>query len=93
MPEIISAKITPKLKYCSVTLVDVEWTFSFIKIFWVQLTTEHLKQYSIVSVYNSIITIYKTCWFMNNNKNTGYNIICYITVFFLLIVAALINMF
>lgn len=57
LPEVISAKNAPKFKYCPVTSADVERSFSVYKNILSDqrhnLTTEHLEQYLIVSVYNS----------------------------------------
>lgn len=58
LPENISANIAPKFKFCPVTSVDVERSFSTYKNILNDrrhnLTTEHLEQYLIVNVYKNI---------------------------------------
>lgn len=57
LPETISANIAPKFKYCPVTSVDVERSFSTYKNILNDrrhnLTTEHLEQYLVVYVYKN----------------------------------------
>lgn len=57
LPETISANIAPKFKYCPVTSVDVERSFSTYKNILSDrrhnLTTQHLEQYLIVYVYKN----------------------------------------
>lgn len=57
LPETISANIAPKFKYCPVTSVDVERTFSTYKNILNDrrhnLTTENLEKYLIAYVYKN----------------------------------------
>lgn len=54
LPETISANIVPKFKYCQVTSIDVERSFSTFKNILTNqkhnLSTENLEQYLIVNI-------------------------------------------
>lgn len=59
LPETISSNVAPKFKYCPVTSVDVERSFSNYKNILTDrrhnLTTENLEKYLIVNCYKNIV--------------------------------------